>query len=201
MPVLISLPVSRKGDIFAFGMFRTEAPTMESTRDEAAVAQLKLRIREPLRAAIERDAEIRGISMNAVISERLEHSFRADDGLGGPRVSALLRILADAIRLSGAGPSDQWLDDPARRRAVFAFLKRHLDLVHVEMAEKEQNTLENILGQVSLAAIDDREYSQELARLHYKHIWHLRSDEERKRYCAAVERITGLPASELEGSL
>ena len=30
---------------------------MHSTRDEAAVAQLKLRIREPLRAAIERDAE------------------------------------------------------------------------------------------------------------------------------------------------
>jgi hypothetical protein len=45
-------------------------------RDEAATAQLKIRIKEPLRAAIENDAAARGVTMNAVINDRLEQSFR-----------------------------------------------------------------------------------------------------------------------------
>ena len=47
-------------------------------RDEAATAQLKIRIKEPLRAAIEDDAAARGVTMNAVINDRLEQSFRKD---------------------------------------------------------------------------------------------------------------------------
>jgi hypothetical protein len=47
-------------------------------RDEAATAQLKIRIKEPLRAAIENDAAVRGVTMNAVINDRLEQSFRKD---------------------------------------------------------------------------------------------------------------------------
>ena len=161
----------------------------------------KLRIREPLRAAIERDAERRGISMNAVISERLEQSFQAEDRFGGPRISALFQSLIDTIRLNGAGLTDQWLDEPNRRRAVFGLMKSRLDRIHVEMAEKEQSTLASVLGEIALVALDDNDYARDLAKLHYKHIWHLRGDEERRRYCEAVERITGLPTSELEGSL
>jgi hypothetical protein len=80
-------------------------------------------------------------------------------------------------------------------------MKRRLDTIHVEMAEKEQSAPENVLGQIALVALDDIDYARDLARLHYKHIWHLRDEKERRRYCEAVERITGLPVSELEGSL
>jgi len=69
------------------------------------------------------------------------------------------------------------------------------------MAEKEQSTLQNVLGEIALAAVEDEDYARDLAKLHYTHIWHLRGDEERRRYCEAVARITGLPTSELEGSL
>jgi hypothetical protein len=48
------------------------------TRDDAATIQLKIRIKEPLRASIEEDAEARGVTMNAVINDRLEQSFRED---------------------------------------------------------------------------------------------------------------------------
>jgi hypothetical protein len=109
--------------------------------------------------------------------------------------------LVDTARLSGAGFTDQWLDDPNRRRAVFKVMQQRLDRIHVEMAEKEQSAPENVLGQIALVALDDINYARDLAKLHYKHIWHLRSEKERRRYCEAVERITGLPASELEASL
>ena len=45
-------------------------------RDDATTVQLKIRIKEPLRAAIEDDAEARRVTMNAVINDRLEQSFR-----------------------------------------------------------------------------------------------------------------------------
>jgi hypothetical protein len=47
-------------------------------RDDAATVQLKIRIKEPLRAAIEAYAETRGVTMNAAINDRLEQSFRED---------------------------------------------------------------------------------------------------------------------------
>jgi hypothetical protein len=47
-------------------------------RDDAATVQLKIRIKEPLRAAIERDAEAHGVTMNTVINDRLEQSFRQE---------------------------------------------------------------------------------------------------------------------------
>ena len=137
--------------------------------------------------------------MNTAICERIEQSFGAEEVFGGPRISALLRSLVDTIRLSGAGTTDQWLDDPNRRRAVLGLMKKRLDGMDIEMAEKEQSTLESVLGQIAL--IDDKGYARDLAKLHYTHIWHLRSDEERRRYCEAVERITGLPVKELEASL
>jgi hypothetical protein len=47
-------------------------------RDEAATVQLKIRMKEPLRAALEDDATVRGLTMNAAIIDRLEQSFRND---------------------------------------------------------------------------------------------------------------------------
>src|SRR5260370_17665223 len=58
------------------------------TRDDAATVQLKIRIKEPLRAAIEEDAEARGVTMNAAINDRLEQSFRAGRRSRNRRVHA-----------------------------------------------------------------------------------------------------------------
>jgi hypothetical protein len=100
---------------------------MESTRDEAAVAQLKLRIREPLRAAIERDADRRGVSMNTAICERIERSLRDEEAFGGgPRTQALLRSMGNQTRL-WKGEPDSWLDDPAGYNQISSAWKITID--------------------------------------------------------------------------
>jgi hypothetical protein len=64
---------------------------MMPTRDDAATVQLKIRIKEPLRAAMEKDAEARGVTMNAAINYRLEDSLRE---------SARSRDLREALALA-----------------------------------------------------------------------------------------------------
>jgi hypothetical protein len=61
------------------------------TRDDSATGQVKIRIKEPLRAAIKADADARGVTMNAVISDRLQRSFRED---------AQLRDLSEVFALA-----------------------------------------------------------------------------------------------------
>jgi hypothetical protein len=162
---------------------------------------LTTRITGEMRAKLEAAAAASGRSLSQEIEILLDRALAGDQALGGPRILALFRSLIETGRLGGAGLTDQWLDDPARRRAVLNLMKQRLDSIHVELAEKEQSTLENVLGQIALVALDDQHYARDLAKLHYKHIWHLRSDDERRRYCEAVERITGLSSSELEASL
>jgi hypothetical protein len=50
-------------------------------RDETANAQLKVRMKEPLRAALEKAAQERGVSLNAEIVHRLERSFDLEQRL------------------------------------------------------------------------------------------------------------------------
>jgi hypothetical protein len=57
---------------------RSKGVNAMPTRDDAATVQLKIRIKEPLRAAIEKDAAVRDLTMNAAITGRLEQSFRED---------------------------------------------------------------------------------------------------------------------------
>ena len=64
-------------------------------RDDAATVQLKIRIKEPLRAAIEDDAEARRVTMNAVINDRLEQSFREDGRARDLREALALAFGAD----------------------------------------------------------------------------------------------------------
>jgi hypothetical protein len=162
---------------------------------------LTTRITGEMRAKLEAAAAASGRSLSQEIELQLDRALAGEESFGGPRISALFRSLVETIRLSGAGLTDGWLDDSNRRRAVFGLMKSRLDSIHVEMAEKEQSTLADVLGQIALVALDDTDYARDLAKLHYKHIWHLRSEEERKRYCAAIEAITGLSIGELESSL
>jgi hypothetical protein len=65
------------------------------TRDDAAAVQVKIRIKEPLRAAIEADAEARGVTMNAAINDRLERSFQEDARSRDLREAFALALGAD----------------------------------------------------------------------------------------------------------
>lgn len=48
-------------------------------REQSATVDLKVRMKEPLRADLERAARRRGVSMNAEAVARLEQSFLRDD--------------------------------------------------------------------------------------------------------------------------
>jgi hypothetical protein len=97
------------------------------TRDKSATVQLsKVRIKEPLRAALERDAEARGLTMNAVIADRLEQSFRTDlrfqdlrevfaIALGSDAAAITLAIglaIRDVVRWYQLPPKINLLSDP-----------------------------------------------------------------------------------------
>ena len=101
-------------------------------RDNSATVQLsKLRMKEQLRAKLERDAEERGCTLNAAIVDRLERSFLVETSLAGPEA---LRMAA-AFVLSGEhaaayeghpewAASGQWRQDPAcYETAILAVIK------------------------------------------------------------------------------
>jgi Arc-like DNA binding domain len=75
-------------------------------RDEDAYAQLKFRVKERLRAALEQAAKQRGISMNAEIVLRLEQSFERQSELKinldelRSRLNAVVANLAELSRLT-----------------------------------------------------------------------------------------------------
>jgi hypothetical protein len=96
-------------------------------RDRKAIVDLKVRMREPLRAQIEEAARDRGVSMNAEAVDRLERSFdRASEhalDLAYGRPLAAIIELAGRLMLRvgerGAFDStqrtdrvDDWLSDP-----------------------------------------------------------------------------------------
>jgi hypothetical protein len=77
-----------------------EGPNAMRTRDAAATVQLKIRIKEPLRGAIEKDAEARGVTMNVAINDRLEQSFREDARWRDLREALALALGADVAGLT-----------------------------------------------------------------------------------------------------
>lgn len=89
-------------------------------RDLSAVAEIKIRMKEPLRAAIEHAAKRRGVSMNAEMIDRLDASFA--ETAYPAEVAALAELIARAMAETGSSIegmnrwSDHgylpWLDDP-----------------------------------------------------------------------------------------
>ncbi len=70
-------------------------------RSKAATVDLKLRLKEPLRAAIETAARENGVSMNSEMVRHLERSIDRDDARGGQRVAAIVEAMATAMRSTG----------------------------------------------------------------------------------------------------
>lgn len=99
-------------------------------RKQSATIDLKVRMKEPLRAALEQASRKRGISMNAEAVSRLERSFQTQNTLNdmlsfayGDEVGGL--ILAIAALMTKVGPfaahqkamalgerNQPWTDDP-----------------------------------------------------------------------------------------
>jgi hypothetical protein len=113
-------------------------------RDQKALVQLKVRMREPLRARLEEEASLRGLSINAEIVDRVEYTFQRSDLLSevlslafGERLAGLLIMvgLAMAGALEAASgyqdrPSlrgDDWTSDPTAYEAAVNAAKIILD--------------------------------------------------------------------------
>jgi hypothetical protein len=92
-------------------------------RDRSATVQLsKVRMKEELRARLERDAEARGTTLNAALVDRLDKSFAYEDVFGTRDVSDITMLMAAVFSLAGRhaaetdghpewGPA-QWRRDP-----------------------------------------------------------------------------------------
>jgi hypothetical protein len=99
---------------------------MTESRTDASTAEIKIRMKEPLRAQIEREAEIRGVSMNAEMIARLEHSYHKDESLDaalafayGEETAALLLVIAKVMEQAEAECS--WVCRLARGEARGAY--------------------------------------------------------------------------------
>jgi hypothetical protein len=114
-------------------------------RDPKALVQLKVRMREPLRARLEEEASLRGVSINAEVVDRLEHTFQRNDLLAevlsltfGDRLAGLLIMLG--VAMAGAAAiappyqgrrllfqDDSWASDPRCYGAAAFAAKTLLD--------------------------------------------------------------------------
>ena len=70
-------------------------------RPQTAHAHLKVRMKEPLRAALEEAARQRGVSMNAEMVARLEASFEQEDRFGGHAMLGMANLMAGAFLRGG----------------------------------------------------------------------------------------------------
>ena len=79
---------------------------MAKARDMSAMVDIKIRMREPLRAEIEQSASSRGVSMNTEMVDRLAASFNrqrtgeALDFSHGGRLAGSVQIIAKVIEFA-----------------------------------------------------------------------------------------------------
>ena len=69
-----------------------------SSREASATVDIKIRMKEPLRAKIEEAAKNHGVSMNAEMVSRLDQSFIEEQSLGGPSLHSVFLAAADMAR-------------------------------------------------------------------------------------------------------
>src|SRR5690242_19115566 len=95
-----------------------ESPGMpRQQRDEPA--KLNLRMSTALQKRVSRDAEERGISMNAAIIARLEQAFL----YGGAELEPLFRQISSAVEIIESQRGERWLKNYETFIAVVAALK------------------------------------------------------------------------------
>lgn len=81
-------------------------------RRQSDNVQIKLRLKEQLRARIEENAQIHGVSINSEIVNRLEQSLTEQEVLyGNSYTQKLLQTLAGAISIIEHKTGKRWIDD------------------------------------------------------------------------------------------
>ena len=104
-------------------------------RSQKAKIDLKVRMREPLRAKIERAAKSRGVSLNAEAVERLELSFADNDArardFGDETALHVMRALATAKKMTELSTGKSAYEDPETSQLALTAMKRVLAALFV----------------------------------------------------------------------
>lgn len=109
-------------------------------RAKTATVDLKVRMKEPLRAAIENAAANNGVSMNAEAVNRLQRTFSEDDvfetSLGGPEMRQKVELMISAFGHNGhlmaqalghpEWSARDWMNDPQCYRSAVRGVLRAL---------------------------------------------------------------------------
>lgn len=96
--------------------------TQMASRKPTAFIQLKARMRESLRAKLERAAAKNKQSLNAEVVARLEASFAKEDAAGGPEILSIVQLMTGAFARGGQRGAQakqhpewtaaEWINDP-----------------------------------------------------------------------------------------
>ena len=146
---------------------------MVRVRDDADYVQLKLRVKESLRARLEQEATERQITLNAAVVDRLERSFQYEESLGGRRTTAVLRGLAETARfLQGQyACDDEWLDDRVKFNEIINSWNNDLERLKPKEADADrqsrQEGLEEFRRMLAQAPPDVARRLRTVAALHH----------------------------------
>ena len=77
-------------------------------------------MKEPLRAKLEKAAEVRGVSLNAEMVHRLERSFLADEFLGGSGNATAAKLVGPILQDVEARTGKSWREDKNTYYGAFA---------------------------------------------------------------------------------
>ena len=132
-------------------------------RKQNTTVDLKVRMKEPLRAKVEKAAKRRGVSMNAEAVDRLERSFDKEDVWGGADLLEMTHLMSGAFARGGKlgahsrkhaewSPSE-WINDPFCYLAAIASVRDALVAAQPVRREfnhsnEEQRKLEEKIDQL-----------------------------------------------------
>jgi hypothetical protein len=110
-----------------------------AARKQSDIVQIKLRLKEKLRAHIEENAKIRGVSLNSEIVTRLEQSLMEQEFLSESlHTKKLLQIIAGAIYFIEHETGKKWIVDEKTFGRVLLIINQILG--HIGPASHEKVT-------------------------------------------------------------
>jgi hypothetical protein len=95
-----------------------------SEREESATVQLKVRVKERMRAALEEAARQNDWTLNREISQRLDQSLDFEERLGGATLLSFFQASALAIKVVEGRTGKRWNEDTATWHAAKAMLEQ-----------------------------------------------------------------------------
>ena len=146
-------------------------------RPKSATVDLKVRMKEPLRAKIETAARMRGVSLNNEVVQRLTLSFEREgaekdrreairdtvlDGIyesfGGLQNFGIMKILAGILQNVEYRMGESWLEDPDAFRETLIGINAMLEEIAPPAPTDERSPLRSVVvgtGQIGMWAKDE----------------------------------------------